>query len=113
MKPEQVKTFVQNEYSQTLHIATRTNPDGYAFYLNPPRMGSNSNRIFRVVTNMPGGDSHLKLAVSNRVNGINKEIVFNGTQDDLRKLIDNEVQLYKQHFEERIQRGAGQRVGNE
>lgn len=98
MNPEQVKAYVQSEY-QHLHIESRTDPDGFSFYLTPPRKGANPNRIFRVLANVTPDTAALKLAVSNRLNRAKSEFVFSGTRDELRKLIDTEIQLYKEHFD--------------
>ena len=76
----------------------RNNPDGYSFFLGAPRRGSDSNRIIRAVRRNESGPVQLKLAVSSRIEGEDKEVSFEGGEESLVKLIELEIKLYEERF---------------
>ncbi|HDS1685858.1 MULTISPECIES: hypothetical protein [Pseudomonas] len=93
MTPEQIRAFIEREYSH-LVAEPRHNPDGWAFFLGAPRRGADSNRIFRAVQHSGGGPTRLKLAVTSRLKGEPVEIDFTGSEAALKELIDRELQRY-------------------
>jgi hypothetical protein len=97
MTPEEVRRFCKLKYPQ-LRAETRTNPDGFAFFLGEPRRGVRSNRIIRAVSQNPQSASQLKLAVSSRIGNVERELSFSGGEAELSALINTELALFHAHF---------------
>lgn len=96
MSPDEIRRFLLRLYP--LVAERRTNPDGWAFYLAPPRKGATSNRIIRATRSSPAAATRLKLAVSSRHKARDEELEFEGDEVALRKLVDQELQLFERHF---------------
>ena len=97
MTPEEIRKLCELKYPQ-LRAEARSNPDGYSFFLGERRFGKDSNRILRAVGQSPRGTSRLKLVVSSRVEGIERDFSFSGSEGELSDLIENELALYQVHF---------------
>jgi len=100
MAPEDIRSCLSREYPE-LVVKARTNPDGWSFFLGPPKRGANSNRILRAVRQEGDGATWLKLPVSSRHELVEREIDFSGDEEMLRALVDRELELYRTHFDKR------------
>jgi hypothetical protein len=97
MTPDEIRRFCESNYPQ-LTAEARSNPDGYSFFLGTPRRGPDSNRILRAVSQGSQGASQLKLAVSSRIEGVEKEFIFSDREAALTRLLDRELELFRNHF---------------
>jgi hypothetical protein len=93
MSPDEIRLFLHREYP-CLVAEPRTNPDGWSFFMRPARRGANSNRILRAVRTNPQGVTQLKLAVSSRQSGGEKEFPFAGSEAQLREFVETELRLF-------------------
>lgn len=100
MSPDEILSALAQSHKE-LVARERRNPDGWAFFLGPPREGPKSNRILRATRSSTGAVTRLKLAVSSRHDLKNKEVRFRGDVAALRKLVASELQLFRKHFAER------------
>lgn len=97
MSPDQILQFISAEYPD-LVAQMRHRPDGWAFFLGPPSVGPNSNRIFRALQGGPGSTTRLKLSVTCRHELKDEDILFEGDESALRLLVDSEIALYREVF---------------
>ena len=95
MTPNAIHEYVSKYYPQ-LAAETRSNPDGWSFFLGPKVASPSSNRIFRVLVNGGTNTSNLKLAVTSRLTS-DLEFNFRGDEAELKALIDREMNLYQQN----------------
>src|SRR5689334_22396735 len=96
MSPDAIRDFLAKEYPN-LVAERRSNPDGWAFLLNEVRRGADASRILRATRSSAHATTMLKLAVSSRL-GEERELEFTGDEEQLRRLVDEELRLYQQHF---------------
>ena len=98
MSPDDIHSVLLREYPE-LRAKRRKNPYGWAFYLGPPKGGRNSNRIIRATRASLGGVTQLKLSVLSRHGSKEIELSFVGNEVDLRKHVESELALFREHFE--------------
>jgi len=77
VSPDEIHRALARHYPR-LVAQRRKNPDGWAFYLDPPQKGAKSNRIIRVTRSSPNAVTCLKLAVSSRRRAKDTELEFAG-----------------------------------
>lgn len=97
MSPDQVRSIIECKFPMLI-AEERNSPDGYSFFLGAPRRGSDSNRIIRAVQCSVSGPVQLKLAISSRIEGKDKEVRFHGDEESLVKLVELEIKLYEERF---------------
>lgn len=98
MTPDQIKALVEREYPHLI-AERRSNPDGWAFYLNTVQQGSNPTRIARAVQRRPSSPVTFKPAISARLaNNKRFEIPITGGASQIRELFDTELALWREHF---------------
>ena len=97
MSPDEIRRALARHYP-SLVAQPRKNPDGWAFYLDPPQKGANSNRIIRATRSSPNAVTRLKLVVSSRRRAPDTELEFAGDETSLREYVDQELQLFEKHF---------------
>jgi hypothetical protein len=98
MNPDQIKSFIENNYPEILS-ERRRNPDGWAFYLGRVQKGSGPTRIARVVQIRPGSPVRFKPALSARVHkSKGLEVEIKGGAAQVRQLMDAELNLWHRHF---------------
>jgi hypothetical protein len=93
MSPDEIRVYLKQAHPELI-AEPRTNPDGWSFFDGVPQRGVNSNRILRAVRNGPHGVTQLKLAVTSRQSGAEKEIPFAGTEAELREYVEAELRLH-------------------
>ena len=97
MTPDAIHKVVTRSFP-TLFAERRNSPDGWSYFLGPKQGGAKSNRIFRAVANNSNQNASLKLSVSARLYNT-KDQMFFGTESQLIDPVNNEISLYRQHFE--------------
>lgn len=97
MSPDQVRTIIESNFPMLI-AEERKGPDGYSFFLGAPRRGPDSNRIIRAVQRSENGPVQLKFAISSRIEGKNKEISYDGDEENLVMLVGLELKLYEERF---------------
>jgi hypothetical protein len=71
---------------------------GWSFYAGTPRYGVRSNRVLRASAQGEGAAARVKLAISSRLRGRNIEATFAGGTEELLRIVDEELALYRAHF---------------
>lgn len=100
MSPDEILTALGQSHKE-LVAKKRRNPDGWSFFLGQPRGGTKSNRILRATRSNASAVTQLKLAVSSRHHSKTREVRFSGDATALRKLVESELQIFRNHFMER------------
>jgi hypothetical protein len=97
MSPDEIHEILAKHYPQLVAEPCR-NPDGWSFYLAPRQGGSKPNRIIRATRSRVTAVTKLKLAVSARRGAKGAEFEFTGDESALRSYVEQELQLFKEHF---------------
>ncbi len=84
----QIRDFVEKNFQ---HLLPKQLSHGYAFYVG-------QTRILRLSQSGPKAKVRLKLAISSRYRGREIEIVWAGTDLELKHLIDSELLLHREHY---------------
>lgn len=93
MAPDAIRVFLKDEYPQ---LTPKSRKNGWAFFLNPPQYhGVYSTRIIRVIRHNPDGITQLKRSVSARHNLPGNEIEISGDAEELREIVDKELELFR------------------
>lgn len=97
MSPDEIRLFLSQSYPELVG-RPRRNPDGWSFFLGEPQHGIRANRILRACRRNHRAATRLMLPISSRYHAQRIEIDFQGDEAALRKLVEEELQLFRGHF---------------
>ena len=100
MTPDEVHDFLGREFPQLVPMPRR-NPDGWSFMYGDKHAGV--RRIVRVIRSSRESETKLLLSISNHLGMENVERHFDGGEDELRRLVSEEIRLYLDHFGEKME----------
>lgn len=96
MSPDEIHDILVRKFPELVAEKCNT-PNGWAFFLGPAQQEPSSNCIVRAMERSQGG-TQFELAVSSRLEGTEKTVVFSGNEDALRQVVEAQLRIYRDHL---------------
>ena len=94
MTPDEIRVFLSSTFPALVAVE-RHNPNGWSLFYQQHRTGA---RIITATRSTPKARTKLLRAISKRLQRVQGYATFEGSQNQLRQVVAQEIRLYQDHF---------------